>query len=155
MNEKPTLAKPLAEWYVMGRAIVERNFGIQERADSKFWSAVLTPIYPDLNGLDYKTDFYASCFRPEFFDMLESVDEGDEVIFHGLLSPRSDFLPDGRKRGRMMLRIHHIEWVASSNGQVVDDFDIEFDDAPASSAAVATEPRGGELDDDSEYDPFA
>lgn len=152
-REQPTVirAKPLAEWYVIGRAVVERNFGIQERSGNRFWSAILSPLYHDLHDLDYKVDYYATCFREELFDKLEEVQDGDEVFFNAVLIPRTEFTSDGRKRGRMALRIYHLE-ISPSLSSVGDDSAFDFDSNDDS--AVEIEEEDYDDDEESNPDPF-
>lgn len=153
VNERQvTPAPPLADWFVIGRAVVVRTYGVQDRNGVRFWSAILSPLFPNFQEIDYRMQFYASIFKEDYFELGETIQEGDELIVQGILQPRTETSSDGRIRGTMTLRLTHFE-LAPLTTMMNDDDDygvftgLDDDDDDETIVADGT-------DDESE-DPFA
>lgn len=125
MTEREVIpAPPLADWFVIGRAIVVRTFGLQERNGVRFWSALLSPLYPNYQTIDYRLQFYATIFREEYFELANSVQDGDELIVQGILQPRTETGIDGRVRGTITLRLTHFE--LAPNVSIIDNENDDY-----------------------------
>lgn len=152
VNERQvTPAPPLADWFVIGRAVVVRTYGVQERNGVRFWSAILSPLFPNFQEIDYRMQFYASIFKEDYFELGETIQEGDELIVQGILQPRTETSSDGRIRGTMTLRLTHFE-LAPLTTMMTDDDDYGIfggldDDEEETIVADETDDESG--------DPFA
>lgn len=151
MNDSQvTPAPPLAGWFVIGRAIVVRTYGVQDRNGVRFWSAVISPIYPNYQELDYRMQFYASIFKDDYFEIGETIQDGDEIVVQGILQPRTELASDGRVRGTMTIKLTHFEPAPTSSLLNENDDDYELFDEGSNDVEDVEEEPG----DDGE-DPFA